>query len=84
MSEVVYLDAKQLGTKLGMHWKTIMANQDLPRVRVGGRVRFIESQVDQFIAMRSERKAAPKSMPSKKRKKPLYDVNADLRMAKES
>jgi len=60
MSEIVYLTVAKLAEKLGMHPKTVYANTRIPRIKMGGSVRFIESQVDQFLAAQSERKAPPK------------------------
>lgn len=75
MSETVYLTAEDLAAKLGLHPQTVYRNQSIPRVKIGGAVRFIESQVDQFIALNTERKRAPrKRKPSQK----LYDVNSGM------
>lgn len=56
----VYLKAPEVAAKLGWHIKTVYRNQELPRVRIGGSVWWIESQVDAFLAMHAGIKPAPR------------------------
>jgi excisionase family DNA binding protein len=60
MNGTVYLTASELAGKLGLHVKTVYANREIPRVEIGGSVRFIESEVDAYIRTRTTRKAAPR------------------------
>lgn len=54
------LTAEQVAEKLQVHVKWVYANRELPRVEIGGHVRWVESQVDQFLLGRISRKSAPK------------------------
>lgn len=55
------LTADELAAKLQVHPKTVYANRDIPRIELGdGTIRFIESQVDQWLLTKQTRKAAPR------------------------
>lgn len=60
MSDIRLLTAEQVAEKLQVHIKWVYANQELPRIEIGGHVRWVESQVDQFLLGRMARKSAPK------------------------
>lgn len=60
LTKPVYLDARQVAEKLGLHPKTVYANRTLPRVKIGGSILWIESQIDAFIAMQTHVKPAPR------------------------
>lgn len=69
MSEkLVLLTVDEVAEKLGMHPQTVYRNREFPRVKVGPRkLRFIESQIDQFILLQTSRKPAPKPGPKRKK-----------------
>ena len=62
MSDLVLLTADEVAAKLKVHVNTVYANTDLPRVEVSpGTIRWIESQVDQYLLGKVSRKPkAPK------------------------
>lgn len=70
----VYLKAEAVAVKLGWHVQTVYRNRELPRVKIGGSVRWIESQIDAYLAMRSVVTAQPvtrhqlKAVESKQKK----------------
>jgi excisionase family DNA binding protein len=76
VSEAVYLTVEEVAKKLKLKPQTIYRSTEIPRIKVGGSVRFIESQVDQYFAMKTEKKSEPKR--SRKQKQPLYDLNARI------
>jgi excisionase family DNA binding protein len=76
MTEVVYLTAEEVAKKLRLKPQTVYRSTEIPRIKVGGSVRFIESQVDQYFSMKTEKKSAPKKR--QEQKQPLYDLNARI------
>lgn len=59
MSDLVLLTAEQVAAKLGWHVKTVYRNREIPRLEIGGSVRWAESQVDAFLLTKITRKSAP-------------------------
>lgn len=74
MSELVLLTAEQAAAKLMIHPKTLYRNTDIPRVQIGSKVRWVESQIDQYILSRMTRKPEPKKRPKKRSRKTMQTV----------
>lgn len=54
---VKLLDVEEAAAKLRCHPKTLYANEDIPRVTIGRKVFWIESQVDTYLLNLAQRKA---------------------------
>jgi excisionase family DNA binding protein len=51
------LTAEQVAEKLQVHVKWVYRNREIPRVELGGHVRWDEAQVDAWIQLKTTRKA---------------------------
>lgn len=67
MSEVVILTAEDVAKKLKIHVKSVYASTAIPRIEIGpGTIRYVESQVDQYVLMQSRKKEKrkPRTKPN--------------------
>lgn len=53
------LTAEEVAAKLKVHVKWVYRNREIPRVEMGGHVRFVEAQVDAWIELKMAKKAKP-------------------------
>ena len=77
-----YMTADEVAEKLGLHPKTVYANEQLPRVKIGRSVYWIESQIDNYLLSTARPKAPRQSVMRQTRK--LKEAKRQQRTGTES